>query len=120
METALCSHMAAVHFFTDTIRNQCPYVGYTCSNFDDFDGGKCGLQCDGNKYQCNRMGYWTSASEGRGDLYLKTQDASSHPYCSNDEPLRTMEPSDVVFSSKSSTTKSPWSPAMSTLKRAVK
>lgn len=81
MATSLCSHMAAVHFFTDTIRNQCPYVAYSCSNFDDFNAGKCQLQCDGKQRQCNRMGYWTSASQGRGDLYLKTQDASAFPYC---------------------------------------
>jgi hypothetical protein len=81
METSLCSHLAAVYFFTDTVRNECPYVGYTCSNFGDFNAGKCTLQCDGGKSQCNRMGYWASSTSGKGDLYLKTQDANAFPYC---------------------------------------
>ncbi|CAF1167148.1 unnamed protein product [Adineta ricciae] len=81
METSLCSHLSAVYFFTDTVRNQCPYVGYSCSNFDDFSAGKCLLQCDGNEHQCNRMGYWATPSDGKGDLYLKTQDANAFPFC---------------------------------------
>ncbi|CAF1347936.1 unnamed protein product [Rotaria sordida] len=81
IETSLCSHLAAVYFFTDSIRNQCPYIGYSCSNYDDFNSGKCSLQCDGNKHQCNRMGYWTSSTDGKDSLYLKTQDANAFPYC---------------------------------------
>ncbi|CAF1180353.1 unnamed protein product [Rotaria sordida] len=81
--TSLCSHLAAVYFFTDSIRNQCPYVGYSCPNFDDFNSGKCSLQCDDKTHQCNRMGYWTSPNGGRGDLYLKTQAANAFPYCIN-------------------------------------
>ncbi|CAF3787097.1 unnamed protein product [Adineta steineri] len=81
METSLCSHLAAVYFFTDTIRNQCSYTGYSCSNFDDFNNGKCSLECNGNDRQCNRMGYWTSSTAGKGDLYLKTQDANAFPFC---------------------------------------
>jgi hypothetical protein len=83
MLTTLCSHMAAVYFYTDSVRKQCPYVGYTCTNFDDFDAGKCSLQCDGNTHQCNRMGYWASSNSGKGALYLKTQDANAYPYCVN-------------------------------------
>ncbi|CAF0854104.1 unnamed protein product [Adineta steineri] len=82
MMTSLCSHMAAVYFYTDTIRNQCPYVGFSCSNFDEFDSGKCSLQCDGNK-KCNRMGYWATSTNAKGDLYLKTQDANAFPFCVN-------------------------------------
>jgi len=85
METSLCSHLSAVYFFTDSIRNQCPYVAYSCSNFDDFNSGKCSLQCDGNQHRCNRMGYWTSRTDGTGDLYLKTQDANAFPYCSKSD-----------------------------------
>ncbi|CAF3144763.1 unnamed protein product [Rotaria sp. Silwood2] len=81
--TSLCSHLAAVYFFTDSVRNQCPYVGYSCSNFDDFIAGKCSLQCDGKTHQCNRMGYWTSPTGGKGDLFLRTQDANAFPYCIN-------------------------------------
>lgn len=90
METTICSHLAAVHFFTDTIRNQCPYVGYSCTNFDDFNAGKCSLQCDGDQHQCNRMGYWASPTGGRGNLYLKTQNADQLPFCcKNDVQFRT-------------------------------
>ncbi|CAF2449643.1 unnamed protein product [Rotaria sp. Silwood2] len=80
-ESSLCSHLVAVYFFTDSVRNQCPYIGYSCSNYDDFNAGKCSLQCDGNEHQCNRMGYWTSPTDAKGDLYLKTQDANAFPYC---------------------------------------
>ncbi len=83
MITTMCSHMAAVHFYTDTIRNQCPYVGFSCSDFDAFDSGQCSLKCDGDEHQCNRMGYWASSASGKGDLYLKTQDANAFPYCGN-------------------------------------
>jgi len=82
METSICSHLVAVHFFTDTVLNQCPYLAYSCTNFDDFNSGKCSLQCDENQHQYNRMGYWTSSIGGRGDLYLKTQGADAFPYCS--------------------------------------
>ena len=82
MTTSLCSHMAAVYFYTDTIRNQCPYVGFPCSSFDEFNSGKCSLQCDGSQRQCNRMGYWASSNTGKGELYLKTQDANAFPFCS--------------------------------------
>ncbi|CAF3256548.1 unnamed protein product [Rotaria socialis] len=81
IETSLCSHFSAVSFFTDTIRNQCPYVGYSCPNYEAFNSGKCSLACDGNEHQCNRMGYWTSPTDGKGDLYLKTQDANAFPFC---------------------------------------
>jgi hypothetical protein len=81
MVTTMCSHMAAVYFYTDTVRNQCPYVGYSCSDIDEFNSGKCSLQCDGNKHQCNRMGYWASQNGGKGGLYLRTQDANAFPYC---------------------------------------
>jgi hypothetical protein len=49
---------------------------------NDFNSGKCSLQCDGNQHQCNRMGYWASSIGGRGDLYLKTQGANALPFCS--------------------------------------
>ncbi|CAF1115408.1 unnamed protein product [Rotaria sordida] len=81
--TSLCSHLAAVYFFTDSIRNRCSYVGYSCPNFDDFNSGKCSLECDDKTHQCNRMGYWTSPNGGKGDLYLKTQAANAFPYCIN-------------------------------------
>ena len=82
MTTSLCSHMSAVKLFTDTVRNECPYLAYTCANFDDFDAGKCSLQCNTRDRQCNRMGYWASTTGGKGDLYLKTQDADAFPFCS--------------------------------------
>lgn len=94
--TSLCSHMAAVNFFTDSVRNLCPYVAYKCSNFDDFDSGKCSLECSGQGRQCNRMGYWTSSTGGKGDLYLKTQDASAFPYCINHYQVSLQSGSDYL------------------------
>ncbi|CAF3462217.1 unnamed protein product [Rotaria sp. Silwood1] len=94
--TSVCSHLAAVYFFTDSIRNECPYVGYSCSNFDDFNSGKCSLQCDGKTHQCNRMGYWTSPTGGKGDLYLKTQDANAFPYCINHYQITLQSGSDYA------------------------
>ncbi|CAF5170678.1 unnamed protein product, partial [Rotaria magnacalcarata] len=79
--TALCSHLASVRLFTDSVLNQCPYVSYPCTSMDDFNAGKCSLDCDGRTRHCNRMGYWASPSDGNGTLYLKTQDASAFPYC---------------------------------------
>ncbi|CAF4350544.1 unnamed protein product, partial [Rotaria sp. Silwood2] len=94
--TSLCSHLAAVYFFTDSVRNQCPYVGYSCSNFDDFTAGKCSLQCDGKTHQCNRMGYWASSTSGKGDLFLRTQDANAFPYCINHYQITLQSGSDYA------------------------
>ena len=79
--TTLCSHMAAVYFYTDTMRHTCPYIGFSCTDFDEFSAGRCSLRCDGDDVQCNRMGYWASPNRGKGELYLKTQDANAFPFC---------------------------------------
>jgi pimeloyl-ACP methyl ester carboxylesterase len=78
-ESVACSHMAAVHFFTDSIENQdCSYIGYQCNSKSDFESGKC-ILC--TQKGCNRMGYWSGASNDRGLLYLNTQPPSSGKYC---------------------------------------
>ncbi len=74
-----CSHLIAVHVFTDSILNKaCKYASYPCANQDDFNAGKC-LKCGSSG--CNQMGYWATPKRDVGSLYLKTQDADQYPYC---------------------------------------
>jgi len=74
-----CSHMAAVQFYTDSIESSCKYTAYPCTSKDDFDNGKC-ITCKSAE-GCNRMGYFTSQTRDKGDLYLNTQSPLSKPYC---------------------------------------
>lgn len=69
-DSVACSHMAAVHFFIDSINAKCRYTGFQCNSKDEFDKGNC-MKCS-NK-GCNRMGYWSSPSNDLGTLYLNTQ-----------------------------------------------
>ena len=70
-ENLACSHMAAVYFYLDSIKNPCKYTAYPCKGQDDFNSGKC-LKCSGEK-GCNRMSYWSDETTERGSLYLSTQ-----------------------------------------------
>ena len=79
-ETTACSHMAAVTFYTATIKDRsCKFTAYPCKSQADFDSGKC-MKCS-SPQSCNRMGYWSSPSLDRGSLYLDTQNPDLDPLC---------------------------------------
>lgn len=79
-ETTACSHMAAVTYYTGSIKdNGCKFLAYPCSSQADFDSGKC-MKCISSN-SCNRMGYWSSPSLDRGSLYLNTQNPDLEPLC---------------------------------------
>ena len=75
----VCSHMAAVSYFTDSIENsECKFTGFPCNNLDDFNSGKC-ITC-GPK-GCNHMGYLASIDNDNGLLYFNTQNGQKSPFC---------------------------------------
>lgn len=79
LDQTICNHMAAVHFFRDTIVNSdCKYTAYPCKNQDEFNKGNC-LSC--SIFGCNQMGFWSTKQNDQGSLYLNTQDADKYPYC---------------------------------------
>lgn len=78
-DSVACSHMAAVHFYTDSIEpKNCSYTAYPCKSLKDFTQGNC-IDCSVNG--CNKMGHWASKSKDQGSLYFSTQDATRLPYC---------------------------------------
>ena len=78
-DSVVCQHMAAVHFYTDSIEEQdCLYHGYQCNNYNDFKNGNC-VSCSAKG--CNRMGHWASPSKDLGSLFFSTQGADKYPYC---------------------------------------
>ena len=78
-DSVICQHMAAVHFYTDSIeKKDCNYQAYQCNSLKDFEAGNC-LGCSARG--CNRMGHWASPSNDLGTLYFTTQGADKYPYC---------------------------------------
>jgi len=74
-----CAHRAALKFFTDSIENKCSYTAYPCRSYEEFKEGKC-IEC--SSLGCNRMGYWASAFNSTGSLYLTTQSLKNQDsYC---------------------------------------
>jgi hypothetical protein len=72
-----CSHMAAVYFYLDSIRNDaCSYGAYKCASEDEFNSGKC-LKCDSER-GCNQMGYWSDPKKELGTLYLNTKSTQTN------------------------------------------
>ncbi|XP_055942962.1 pancreatic lipase-related protein 2-like [Argiope bruennichi] len=84
-----CNHERAVHLFTDSILNpnSCQYVGYPCSNYTDFQLGKC-LSCDAST--CGQMGY---RPKGSGVYYMMTK--PKKPFCAEVGKLTIRYPSTI-------------------------
>lgn len=68
-----CSHLSAIDYFIDSIKDSCRYTAFRCSSKSEFDNGKC-FNCS-NK-GCNQMGYWASLDNDLGNLFLNTKPAS--------------------------------------------
>ncbi|GFQ76059.1 pancreatic lipase-related protein 2 [Trichonephila clavata] len=83
-----CNHERAVHLFTDSILDPfpCKYVSYSCSNYSDFETGKC-LSCDKG---CGQMGY---KSKGEGVYYLMTK--PKKPFCAEVAKLTVHFPKNI-------------------------
>ncbi|XP_033738103.1 pancreatic lipase-related protein 2-like isoform X2 [Pecten maximus] len=75
-DTVSCSHSRSHEYFTESINSPCPFTGYPCSSYDNFQKGLC-LNCAGSG--CAQMGYYADQYHARGKLYLNTE--SSSPYC---------------------------------------
>uniref|UniRef100_A0A1W7R9Z3 Phospholipase A1 n=1 Tax=Hadrurus spadix TaxID=141984 RepID=A0A1W7R9Z3_9SCOR len=79
-----CSHRRALEYYIDSLMNKCcPFVGYSCSNYEDFLDGKC-TDCGEDGRKCAPLGY--KAIEYKSKIqketkvfYLKT--ASKSLYC---------------------------------------
>ena len=73
-----CSHSAALHLYTDSVKSDCKYLAYPCQSEADFNAGKC-LKC-GPK-GCNRMGFGSRQDKDLGTLYFNTQSLRSDVFC---------------------------------------
>lgn len=83
-----CNHERAVHLYIDSIldKTSCRFISYPCSNYSDFETGKC-IHCGDS---CGQMGY---KSKGIGDFYLMTKDKS--PFCAEHAKLTARFPKDI-------------------------
>lgn len=71
-----CSHSRSIRLFTESIRSQCQFLAFPCSNKAAFDNGRC-FSC--GDLPCPAMGYNSEQYEARGKFYLKTN--SHPPFC---------------------------------------
>ena len=67
-EGVACSHWAAIYFFLDSIESECLYTSYPCRSENEFEQGIC-MKCY-SANGCNRLGYYASPNNDKGDLYL--------------------------------------------------
>jgi len=54
IEYFACSHYRAIHYFMESINNNCPFYGYPCKSYDEFKKGKCNRCPDEG---CPKLGY---------------------------------------------------------------
>ncbi|CAF0745305.1 unnamed protein product [Didymodactylos carnosus] len=81
IKTTVCSHFAAVHYFTDSIlKNSCSYTAFSCLNYNAFKSNQCFLLCN-NDAGCNQMGYYADPSRSLGKHYLYTRNIDQKNYC---------------------------------------
>ena len=74
-----CGHMAAIHFFTDSILNtECKFTAFRCNDINNFKKGNC-MSCPSNG--CNNMGFHASPLNDLGELYLTTTQSPDAPFC---------------------------------------
>ncbi|XP_059167372.1 pancreatic triacylglycerol lipase-like [Physella acuta] len=80
IEVICCNHFRAVHFFIESVKSDCPFMGYTCNNEADFENGKCNT-C--GTAGCSFMGLHADRNiPARGSyrkVYLHT--ANHQPFC---------------------------------------
>lgn len=78
-DSVLCSHMSAVYYYTDSIKNKnCQYTAYPCKSVKEFNKGNC-LRC--SERGCNRFGYLASQNRDVGQLYLNTLSPTGISFC---------------------------------------
>lgn len=70
-----CSHRRVYEFYIATVQNLCSWRAYPCTNFSDFEDGKC-TTCNG---ACPTMGYGADLTKRVGYFYLRTN--SALPFC---------------------------------------
>lgn len=70
-----CSHLRALHFFTEAINSPCQFKAFPCQNITIHSYQRCN-QC---KTGCGVMGFSTNSSIDPGTYYLRTN--SEAPYC---------------------------------------
>ncbi|KAJ8025384.1 Inactive pancreatic lipase-related protein 1 [Holothuria leucospilota] len=75
----LCDHLRALDLFTESITTACPFIGYPCDSWEDFENRKC-TTC--NNDGCPRMGFYADQSKASGLFWLGTN--SESPFCLDD------------------------------------
>ncbi|KAJ8025383.1 Pancreatic lipase-related protein 2 [Holothuria leucospilota] len=75
----LCDHLRVLDLFVESITTDCPFIGYPCDSWEDFQQQKC-VEC--GKDGCPRMGLFADQSKARGLFWLGTN--SEAPFCLDD------------------------------------
>ncbi|XP_045159715.2 pancreatic triacylglycerol lipase-like [Mercenaria mercenaria] len=76
-----CSHLRAHHYFTESINSRCPFNGYKCNSYADFERGLC-LPCSGGN--CGYMGFHadkTKPPAGKTHVKYFLDTGKVAPYC---------------------------------------
>uniref|UniRef100_A0A2C9KRW2 PLAT domain-containing protein n=1 Tax=Biomphalaria glabrata TaxID=6526 RepID=A0A2C9KRW2_BIOGL len=80
IETLICNHMRAFHYYVESINTRCPFVGYPCNSEQDFTNGVCNVCGTGG---CPYMGFHADRSKPspgqRRKIYLTTD--NHRPFC---------------------------------------
>ncbi|KAJ7321439.1 hypothetical protein OS493_035013 [Desmophyllum pertusum] len=72
-----CNHMKSVAYFTASINSACAMKAFPCSNWQDFQEGKC-FSCEG---VCRQMGYNADQNRGNGPVLAFLQTVEEKPFC---------------------------------------
>nr|XP_023029989.1 pancreatic triacylglycerol lipase-like [Leptinotarsa decemlineata] len=66
-----CNHVRAIKLFIDSINANCPYIGHTCSSYNQFKEGRCFTCKPGTG--CAIMGYHADSTPGLLENELQPQ-----------------------------------------------
>jgi len=81
-DVVACSHMRAIHLFTDSIFTVCQPVAYECKSHDAFTKGHC-VSCGENNTKCSRFGLEASMypTRSRTNVKLYMETGKKAPFC---------------------------------------
>ncbi|XP_011631174.1 uncharacterized protein LOC105423202 isoform X2 [Pogonomyrmex barbatus] len=85
---SLCNHRRAYKFFTDSVSPKCRFPAFPCDHgYEGLLKGDC-FPCgtNGMDRPCGDMGYYSSESPARGQLYLVTRD--EEPFCAHQYQIK--------------------------------
>ncbi|XP_071119067.1 pancreatic triacylglycerol lipase-like [Haliotis cracherodii] len=76
-----CNHLRSYALFTESINSKCPFEGFKCNSYDDFNNGRC-MPCSGKG--CGSMGFHADRVKPSGHQTLVKyflQTGGDGPFC---------------------------------------